>query len=87
VDVLIHKHAVRRPNGDQVVVEEHWDFVDVSPRQTGTDWAPGGKRFVLSTGETVYRIDDGVFQLGSNGEILLLDEPGLDGLSRTREAR
>lgn len=71
MEALIHQHRTRRPSGEQVVIEEHWEFVDVSLRRTGTDWAPGGKRFALSKGECVHKIDDGVFQVAATGEILI----------------
>lgn len=72
VETVVHKHLAKRPGGQQVVIHEIWEFVDVSLRRDGTEWVPGGKRYALSTGETVHRIDEFAFQLAATGAILIL---------------
>ena len=62
----------RRPNGVEVLVDEYWDFIDMSPRQSGTDYVPGMKRFMLRTGEPVSVLGEGTMQNGRNGEVLLV---------------
>jgi hypothetical protein len=67
----MYTQKARRPNGEHVYVDEFWEFVDTSPRLTGTSWVPGGgKRRALRTGEAVRLIDEGVFQLVATSEIL-----------------
>jgi hypothetical protein len=71
VEVPVHKHKVKRANGDQDMIFEYWDFVDMSVRATGTSWVPSGaKRRVLRTGEAVRLLDEGVFQIAATSEVL-----------------
>ena len=72
MEVLVRTLRARRPNGGELLVDEYWEFVDLSPRQSGTDYVPGMKRFLLRTGEPVSVLDEGVFQNGRNGEVLLV---------------
>jgi hypothetical protein len=71
VEVPIHKHKVKRANGEQDMIFEYWDLVDMSDRGTGTSWVPSGaKRRQLCTGEAVRLIDEGVFQVAATSEVL-----------------
>ena len=72
MDVLVRTIRARRPNGGEVLVDEHWDFVDMSPRQSGTDYVPGQKRFMLRTGEPIRELEEETFQNERTGEILLV---------------
>lgn len=47
----------------KALVHKCWKMVDHSPRQDGSDWLPGGKRFALTTGESVRRVDEIAFQI------------------------
>lgn len=72
VEVPVHKHRVKRANGDRDMIFEYWDFVDVSARGTGTSWVPSGaKRRQLRTGEAVRFLDEGVFQVAATSEVLI----------------
>lgn len=72
METVVHQYLAKKPSGKQVVIEEHWEFVDVSLSRTGTEWAPGGKRFTLANGDALRKIDQDVFQIISTGEILFL---------------
>jgi len=72
MEVLVRTLRAKRPNGGEVLIDEYWDFVDMSPRQSGTDYVPGMKHFVLRTGEPVSVLDEGVLQNGRNGEVLVV---------------
>ena len=50
MEVLVRSYRTRRPNGAELLVDEYWDFVDTSPRFTGTSYAPGMKRLALRSG-------------------------------------
>ena len=70
MEVLVRSYRARRPNGAEVLVDEYWDFVDTSPRFTGTSYVPGMKRFALRSGGDVRQLDETTFQLASSGELL-----------------
>jgi hypothetical protein len=71
VEVPVHRHKVRRANGQSDMIFEYWDFVDMSARGTGTSWVPSGaKRRQLRTGEAVRLLDEGVFQIAATSEVL-----------------
>lgn len=70
MDVLVRTYRTKRPNGADLLVDEYWDFVDISPRFTGTSYVPGMKRFASREEGDVRQIDDATFQLVSTGDIL-----------------
>jgi hypothetical protein len=70
MEVLVRSYRTRRPNGAELLVDEYWDFVDTSPRFTGTSYAPGMKRLALRSGGEVRQLDESAFQLVSSGELL-----------------
>jgi hypothetical protein len=70
MEVLVRSYRTRRPNGAELLVDEYWDFVDTSPRFTGTSYAPGMKRLALRSGGEVRQLDETAFQLVSSGELL-----------------
>jgi hypothetical protein len=70
VEVLVNSSRARRPNGEEVLVDEYRDMVDTSPLFSNTDLVPGMKRLALRTGEPVHKIEEGVFQLVQTGEII-----------------
>jgi len=70
MEVHVRSFKTRRPGGGLLVVDEFWEMVDHSPLSNGSDYLPGGKRFAVKGGEAVRRVDEAVFQLVSNGEIL-----------------
>lgn len=70
VEVLVRTFWATRPNGSRLLVDEFWDFVDMSPRFTGTNYVPGMRRLASRDGGEVRQIDDDTFQLISSGEIL-----------------
>lgn len=70
MDVLVRTIRARRPNGREVLVDEYWDFVDMSPRRSGTDYVPGQKRFMLRSGEPIRELEEETLQNGRTGEVL-----------------
>lgn len=70
MEVLVRTYWAKRPSGARLLVDEFWDFVDMSPRFVGTNYVPGMKRFASREGGDVRQIDDDTFQLVSSGEIL-----------------
>ena len=86
MEVLVRSYRARRPNGAELLVDEYWDFVDTSPRFTGTSFVPGMKRLALRSGGDVRQLDETTFQLASTGELLtdaravspLLSQPSLE---------
>lgn len=72
MEVLTRTHKVRRPGGVEVVVREFREMVDHGALRTGTDGLPGGRRYALSDGQEVRRLDEFTFQIISTGEVLRL---------------
>ena len=71
MEVLVRTYRARRPNGVEVLVDEYQEMIDTSARFTGESYAPGGRRFVLRTGETVHKIDEGIYQVARTGEVVM----------------
>ena len=55
-----------------MLVDEYCEFVDMSPRRSGTDYLPGPKRLALRTGEPVTLLDEITLQNARTGEVLRL---------------
>ena len=72
MEVLVRTLRAKRPDGGEVMVDEYWDFVDMSPRRSGTDYVPGQKRFMLRSGEPIRELEEETLQNGRTGEILLV---------------
>lgn len=70
MEVLVRAYRARRPNGQSVVVHEHWDFIDTSPTFSGTGFLPAGKRLALPGGEAVRQLDEMTMQIVATGEML-----------------
>lgn len=72
VEILARTHRATRRGGAEAVIHEYWQMVDHSLLRNGTDWLPGPKRFALSSGASLRRIDEFTFQREDSGEILRL---------------
>ena len=70
MELLIRTHQAKRPDGTPILVQEFWTMVDHSALRNGTDWLPGPKRFALSTGGAVRKIDETTFQIAATGQVL-----------------
>lgn len=70
MEVLVRTYRARRRDGTELLIDEFWDFVDTSPRFTGTGYVPGMKRLALRSGGGVHELDETTFQLASTGELL-----------------
>lgn len=71
VEVLMRTFRAKRPGGAEVSIAEYWTMVDTSPRFDGSNMVPAGKRYALTTGEPLRKVDEGVFQLTATGEVLI----------------